>query len=559
MKSKFYDYVDGVVNGHIPAGKYIRLAVERFIKDVERKEFNFDYKAGERVVNFAEKLCHHWKGLYAGKPIELLPHQHFYLVQLFGWKRPDGTRRFRRSYKEIARKQGKTTECAIKSLFLMTKDGERGAQIYAAATKEEQATIVVNDAGRIIEISPELRGKFELYRYKENITRVVYPPESSFIKPLGRDSNRQDGFDPHVGIIDEYHAHPDDGLINVIESGMGMRVQPIIDVITTAGYNLVGPCFNLRRVCIEVLEEKKVDDSLLAMIFTLDNPEEWEDETKWIYSNPNMSDPVLRDKVMLPYLRDRYKQAKNEGSSKEVDFKTKNLNLWCDAPDVWIPDATWKLNTHGLKEENLQGATCFGGLDLASGIDLNAFALLFPDLSHNGKTIHAIKLWVFMPEANVTNNRLKMNYSDWVRAGYIHTTPGNIIDHRWIAEFIAEQTKKYNFLSGAYDPYLAHHGCIQELTRSGMMWHPFGQGYRDISTPTKEFEKRAHNAAFEHFNNPVLGWMLGNTVLVKDPNDNVKINKGLSLGKIDGVAAAINALAEAMTMGGGLQTDFFEL
>lgn len=560
MKDKFHSFVDGVIADKIPVGKYIKLAVERFIKDLDRKEFIFDYKTGARIVEYSEKCCRHWKGAFAGKPIILNPHQHFDFIQLIGWKKEDGTRRFRRSYKEVARKNFKTTESAVKAGYFITKDGEQGAQVYAAATKEDQATIVINDLGRIIENSPELKNRFNLFKYKEYVKRVVYPPTNSFAKPIGRDSNTQDGFDPYIAIVDEFHAHADSGLLNVLESGMGMRTQPLIDIITTAGYNQAGPCYELRKLCIDILEGKKQDDSLLALIYSLDSPEHWDDETQWIKANPNMFDTILRDKIILPYLRDRFKQAKNEGATKEVDFKTKNLNIWCDAPTVWIQDSIWNKNTHGLQHNYLAGATCFGGLDLASGIDLNAFALFFPDLAHVGdKKIHAIKLWVFMPEENVRNNALRFDYSDWVRAGHIITTPGNIIDHEYLVKFISAEVKKYNFVSGAYDPYLAHHGTIQGLTRDGLIWHPISQGYKTISTPTKEFEKRAHNFEFEHFGNPVLRWMLSNTALVRDPNDNIKINKGISNGKIDGIAATINALAESMSIESGIQTEIFEL
>lgn len=560
MKDKFYQFVDGVLSEKITVGKYIRLAVERFIRDIERKEFVFDYKTGIRLIEYCEKCCRHWKGSYAGKPIILNPHQHFDFIQLVGWKRDDGRRRFRRSYKEVARKNFKTTESAIKAGYFITKDGEQGAQVYAAATKEEQATIVINDLGRIIENSPELRNRFNLFKYKEYVKRVVYPPTNSFAKPIGRDSNTQDGFDPYIAIVDEYHAHNDSGLLNVLESGMGMRTQPLIDIITTAGYNQAGPCYELRKLCIDILEGTKTDDSLLAMIYTLDSVEDWEDETQWIKANPNMLDTNLRDKIIMPYLRDRYKQAKNEGATKEVDFKTKNLNVWCDAPTVWIPDAIVLKNNHGITDDHLLGRVCFGGLDLASGIDLNAFALLFPDCANiNGKSIHAIKLWVFMPEDKIKDNTLRFDYSEWVRAGYIITTPGNIIDHNFLVHFIGEETRKYNFYSGAYDPYLAHHGTIQGLTSQGLTWHPISQGWKTISTPTKELEKRAHNAELEYFNNPVFRWMLSNTALVRDPNDNVKINKGISNGKIDGIAATINALAESMTQETGIGTQFFEL
>lgn len=555
MEKPFYKYVDDVLNGRIVVGKYVRLAVERFIRDLDRKEYIFDYETGERIIKFS-KLCHHYKGDYAGKPIELLPHQEFYLIQLFGWKRPDGLRRFRRSYKEIARKNAKTTESAIKGLFLLSKDGEAGPQIYAAATKEEQARIVVNDAGKIANNSPFLRGKFETYRFKDSIKRVAYLPSNGFMTPIGRDSETQDGFDPYVGIMDEFHAHPDDGLLNVIQSGMNLRSQPLIDIITTAGYNLDGPCYKLRKTCIDILEGRKEDDSTLALIYTLDDEKDWENEEEWIKANPNMTDAYLRDRSILPALRIRYQQAKNEGSSVEVDFKTKNLNLWCDAPDIFISDSAWMANRHDINPEDLRGEACFGGLDLATGVDLCAFSLIFPGVRDK---VSAILCWCFMPEDKVRSNKLGFDYTDWVRSGHIITTPGNIIDIDYLVHFISEKIKPYYFISGAYDPYIAAHGTLQGLINDGQIWHPISQGWKSISTPTKELERRAHAGELEHFGNPVLRWMISNTTLRTDPNGNVKIDKGRPGVKIDGVAATINALAESMSTEISNDTSFTSL
>lgn len=539
-KSKFYQYIDDVEAGRKTVGKYERLAVERFLRDCDKKDYVFDYKAGERVVNFSEKLCRHWKGIYAGRPIELLGHQHFYFINLFGWKKPDGTRRFRRSYKKISRKGAKTTESAIKSLYLISKDNESGAQVYAAATKEDQATIVVNDAGRIIENSPDLRGKFKLFFYKELVKRVVFPGKSpSFIRPLGKDSDRQDGLDPSTGIIDEYHAFDDDELVNVIQSGMGMRVQPLIDIITTAGFNQTGPCFQFEKLCKEVLEGTKEDDALMAMIFDLDAEDDWEDETTWIKSNPNLTDPELATKIIMPYLQQRYREAKNEGASKEVDFKTKNLNIWCDAPEVWIPSDVWKRNTHGINKEDLYGGLCYGGLDLSSGIDITAFVLYFPSFA--GK-INVIIPYFWIPADNVKKNSIKMDYSDWVREGYIMTTPGNIIDHEYMAHFISEEVNKFKFQVLGYDPRMAYHGSIQNLLNSSIDCQPFSQSIMSITEPTKELERLAHGRELEHFNNPVLKWMMGNVTLRKDAAGNYMIDKGKSQGKIDGIAALIDAI-----------------
>lgn len=570
--SKFWQYVDDVIDDKIITGNLVKKAVERFVRDYDKKEYIFDYDTGKRIVDFTEKFCHHHKGIYAGKPIVLLPHQWFYFINLFGWKNPEtGHRRFTNSYKEVARKNAKTTESAIKGLYLLSKDNEMGAQVFVAATKEAQALIAVNDAACIVQASPKLRSKFNTYKQKEFYYRVIHPESNSFMRAIGRDSDREDGTDPSATIVDEYHAHPDDDLVNVQQSGMLMRAQPLMDRITTAGFNTDGPCYKFRRVCIDVLDGNKVDEQLFAMIFSLDKEEEWEDPEMWIKVNPNLDDPYLRDNVIMPYLKQRVREAKNEGGEKIVDVKTKNFNWWCEAKDVWIPDEKWAKNTHGISKDELLGATCFSGYDLSARHDICAVALLFweftkrnlPIVQEDGSVldmerwIHPILWWYWIPEAKVRQNKERIDYTEWVESGYIHTVPGDTIEWEYLEQVIYDEFPKYQHYSGAYDRYLATNGLIQHLDAQGFTLHDIPQGFASISEPTKEFGTLAINGQFEHFNNPVSRWMNKNTTIIRDSNRNIKIqkidgNKGNL--KIDGIAAAINALAEAMSVeidGGG--------
>jgi len=518
--------------------------VSRFLSDIKKKDFEFNYDAGERCVKFIELLCRHWKGEWAGKPIILEPHQHFYFINLFGWLRADGTRRFRSGYKEVARKNAKTTEQALIGLFHMSKDFEEGAQVYAAATKEAQATIVVNDAGQIAKKSPELSQRFQLFELRGDVKRVVFPDSSSFMTPIGRDSKTQDGFDPSLGIIDEYHAHPTSHIRDVIESGTGARRQPLINIITTAGFNKQSPCYELRKTSIDILNGVLTDDSFFACIHSLDETDNWHDDTTWVKANPN-----INASVKLSNLRDLYQKAVNEKGQKEVDFKTKNLNIWTDASAVWIPDSAWKKNTHKLTPEILRAKTCYGGLDLASVSDLNCYVLLFPDVVEiKGKPITALVPFFYMPEDNVAeaSKRSRVDFKKWIDAGYIKTTPGNITDYNFIEADVVELTKIYDFKSLAFDPWNAGN-LIGDLSNHGIECHELRQTYSGLSNPTKQFERMFLGGLFEHFNNPVLRWMLGNVELDKDANGNIKPNKAKSQNKIDGISATINALAESMT------------
>jgi len=498
---------------------------------MKRKDIYLDWEIVNRVCSFVE-LLNHWKGEWAGKGIKLEDHQVFYLGSLFGWiNKETGLRRFRTSFKTVARKNAKTTECACKALYHLMYDGEQGAQVYSAATKEDQARIVVNDAGQIIKKTPGLQGKFKLFKAREKITRVIYPGTNSFIHPLGSDSDSQDGFDPSYGIIDEYHAHPNDMMLNVIESGMGARRQPLIDIITTAGFNKDYPCFaSLRKTAIEILEGSKDDDTFFTLIYELDTDDDWQDEKNWIKSNPN-----LGVSVNIEFLRSRLLQAQNEGGTKEVDFKTKNLNVWTDSPDTWISDEVWMKCDFG-KFTPLPGAVCYGGLDLASVRDITALLFLFP-----GEKNHIVPYFFINEEMARQRKMDGLRYDVWAQQGFIEVTPGNATDYNYIKKRVLDFCKLYEVRKINYDRFNSSQLVI-DLLEEGVLMEGFGQGFISMSMPTKEFEKQILSREINHQGNPVLRWMMGNVQLKTDPAGNIKVDKGSSFEKVDGVVAAIMAL-----------------
>ncbi len=542
--SKFYQYIDGVISGKIETGELIQLSVNRFLNDIKNAAFEFDFDRGLHVVNFIEKFCRHHKGEWAGQPFDLQSHQHFYYMNLFGWIREDGTRRFRSSYKEVARKNAKTTEAALSSIYHVTKDNEPGAQVYAGATKEAQAIIVVNDAGNIIKKSPALVKRFELFELRGDVKRVYYPGSNSIISPIGRDSKTQDGFDPSLSIMDEYHAHPTSHTRDVIESGMGARRQPLSIIITTAGFNKQGPCYKLRHTAVNILKGKLIDESFLAIIHSMDKNDDWHDMTKWVKANPN-----LHSSVKLDYLKDQFTKAKNEGGQKEVDFRTKNLNQWTDAADVWVTDELWQKNSYSTDPSYLNKLKCRGGLDLASTSDINAFLLIFPEFREvNGKKISAVLCNFYIPEDNVEimSRRDQVDYRKWVNEGFIKTTPGNVTDYDYIERDIYDIRQRYDLERISFDPWNA--GSIAgHIANEGIPLLELRQGFSSLNTPSKTFEKMAKSGQFEHFNNPVLTWMLGNVALDRDANGNIKPNKAKSINKIDGISALIDAIADWLT------------
>ena len=529
-------YLDGILSGEITTGKLMKLACGRHLLDLKKQEtddfpYYFDEKEGERWLRFALK-CNHWKGEFAGKQIELMPHQQFYFMMLFGWRRADNTRRFRTSYKEIARKNGKTTECALKALGHLILDKEPGAQVYFAATKEEQARIGFGDAQEIIKASPKLKSHYKIYTKS-----VTFG--NSFIKPIGSDSNTSDGFDPSYGIIDEYHAHPTSGMLNVLESGMGARRQPLIDIITTAGFNRQSPCYSeTRKSSINILSGITDDESHLALIFSMDEGDDWEDEANWLKANPNFGVSVKPE-----FLRERYRKAKNEGGSKEVDFKTKNLNIWTDTERTWIPDDVWMKCNEVVSEEDLYGMPCYAGLDLASTRDICAFVLVFPMV--DGR--YYVHPYFFIPELSAKERTKKdgVNYDTWIREGLMIETPGNVTDYDYIRAKINDLGKRYEIVKIGYDRYNASQLVIN-LGQDGFKCEPFGQGYGSMSAPTKELERLVYQDQIMHGGNPVMRWMCSNVSIEMNPAADIKISKSKSSEKVDGMVALVMGLGQAM-------------
>ena len=533
MQNRFDRYINDVLSGKVKTGELTRLAVERCVNDMSKNwEYELDFRIVHRVCSFFEML-HHWKGEWAGKPIHLEDHQVFYLGNLFGWvNKETGLRRFRTSFKAVARKNAKTTESACKAIYHLMADGEQGAQVYSAATKEDQARLVVNDAGQIIRKTKYLVNKFKMYRSREKITRILYPTTNSFIHPLGSDSDSQDGFDPSYGIIDEYHAHPTDAMLNVIESGMGARQQPLIDIITTAGFNKTYPCYtNLRRVAIEVLRGIKTDESFFALIYEPDKDDDWQDETTWIKSNPN-----LGVSVSIDHLRARMQQAKNEGGTKEIDFKTKNLNIWTDASKVWIPDDRWMECNFGSFVPKKK-AECYGGLDLASVRDITSLAFVFP-----GDKLQIVN-YFFVNEEMVKNRRMDgVRYDIWASEGFMEITPGNVTDYDYIKKRVLEICELYDVKKIHYDRWNSSQLVIN-LIEIGVHMEPFGQGFASMNAPTKELERLVYTHEINHQGNPVLRWMLSNVEIQTNPAGDVKVDKGKSADKVDGIVATIMAIA----------------
>lgn len=526
-------YAEQVRSGEILVCEYVRLAVRRYYTDLDRaldKGWYFDKKAAMRAIRFIEKLKH-TKGEWAGQRFRLEPWQQFVLWNIFGWKNADGMRRFRYAYIEIARKNGKTALSAGIGLYMLFADGESRPEVYSAATVKDQAKICFSDAVEIVKAT-DLKNYLTPYR-----NSIVYELKGGTMKPLSSDYGTHDGLNPSCGIIDEFHAHKDSGMFDVIKSAFGARRQPLMFIITTAGFDKSGACYAYRENVIKVLRGVNEDDSLFGIIYTLDDKSEWDDPKMWIKANPNLGVSLSAD-----YLADQVKDAKNRPEAVR-NVMTKNVDLWVDAERTWILDDAWQKCIGTTAPADLKGCACWGGLDLSNVSDITAYVLLF----HENDCFQLLPhFWI--PEEKMLEKVRKenINYDKWVAEGYVTVTPGNVIDYDFVKADILRIVADYDLRTSAYDRWNASQTII-DLQNEGMECNPFGQGYGSMSAPTKEFEKLVLTGKIEHFGNPVLRWMLASTLVKTDPAGNIKPDKEKSTQKIDGIVAAIMALGEWMT------------
>ena len=551
-----HKYAIAVRDGKITAGRYIKLAVERYFKDLEfghERGLYFDEDEADRSIRFYS-IIKHTKGEKAGTFFKLEPWQQFINWNLFGWYTKEGVRRFRYAYVKVARKNGKSTLVAPIGLYKLTLGdyGEGATEVYSSATKKEQARIVFDEARRMVNKSEVLKKLCKSFAHE-----IRSPLNDGIFKALGSDSDTMDGLNPVLSIIDEYHAHVTDGVFEVMKSALGARQSPLIYIITTAGKNKASPCFAFESDCKAMLEGNFVDDTVFAMIFDLDESDfeheeyidkkgniairyKWESPEVWKKANPNLGVSVSEK-----YLADECKQSLRN-PLKMANFMTKNLNVWVGSPKKWIPSDIWMQNYEAISDSELEGLECWGGMDLAMRDDFCSFVLLF---LHKGR--YVLKHWCWIPE-NTMDKRISAGLyqlSKWVEDGHVFVTQGDITDYSEIQAFILDICQKYNVLSIGYDPYNATN-LVLNLQDEGINMRSFGQT-KQMIVPTKLFYELAISRKLNHLNSPVLNWMIGNVEAKIDKNENMYLHKGEATkkgGKIDGIIASVIALGEQLSL-----------
>lgn len=526
----YNQYADDVRSGKVIAGKFIKQAVERYYRLFERKDIVFKPHLVERVIGFVG-ILKHYTGRHAGKPFVLLPWQQFAVACIYGFykvdENGDESRLVSSVYIEMARKNGKSAFAAALCLYHLIGDGEMNAEVYLAANSRDQAKVSFTMCSNFASGLDPKRKYLESYRDRINFDKTL-----SFMRVLAADSSKLDGPNPSMFLLDEYHAAKNSSLKDVLQSGQGMRDDPMSVIITTAGFDKLSPCYQMREMCTEVLGGLKEDDTLFAMIFSLDEGDDWKDESVWIKSNPN-----LGVTVKPKYLREQVQKAIN-APSEEVGVKTKNINLWCDAETVWIPDHYILEASKNIKFDDYKNRDCYVGIDLSSTSDLTCVAYMFPPIDGEN---YSFKVHYYLPEAALQEKRFKELYGQWRRLGLITITPGNVTDYDYIINDLMDVNSKVYIQKVAYDQWNATQFVIG-ATERGLPMEPFSQALGNFNKPTKEMERLILSGCAWIDNNVINRHCFRNVVMARDRNGNTKPSKQYDEKKIDGVIAMLEAL-----------------
>ena len=518
---KVHDWAADVRTGRLPSCRLIRLAVARWDNDWKRTDLYLDAKPFLVYVSFCREL-RHYKGDLAGKPFELAHWEMFFAANVLGWKRKaTGKRRYTAADLLVPRKNGKTMFAASLALFLMLLDGESGAEVYTAAVDKAQAKICFDAAKKMVEKSIFA----QMVRPLRNT--VEYPTTDSFLSPLSKETKNKDGLNPHAAVCDERHAWVSNDMNDLIKTGMGARSQPLLISITTAGLDTSLPYYSDLQVYIDVLDGVKEMDDRFIMLYMPDKDADWNDREVWKMVNPN-----LGVSLSWEYMENMYAEAKLKGGSTLVSFLVKNLDMWVDAPEVWIPDDDIKANN--AEVDIPEGEECWVGIDFAAKTDIVAIALFYPRFS-------AFRYLFMVPEAKVEQNKDIVDYRRWADQGWLKVLPGKVIDEDIFMALLLLELDRWKVRRICYDPW-SMWNLLNKFGKYTEVLMEYSQSIRYMSVPTKHLESEVLEHRMNFLNNPVIRWMFKNVVVYRDPNNNIKLNKAKSRNKIDGVVASVDAL-----------------
>jgi len=544
-------YAEQVVGGEILSCRWVQLACQRQLNDLARfKGKGSPYRFNPKLVDRdgrsfypADNLCAfierlpHVKGPLAGESIILEPWQIFILSTVFGWVKSDGKRRYRRSYIEVPRGNAKSTLSSAVALYMLAADGEGGAEVYSLATTRDQARIVFGDAQTMARRSAGFRSRFAVNVGAHNMHVLA---SGSKFEALSAEGSTLDGLNIHFGCVDELHAHKTRTVYDVVETGTGKRDNSLLWVITTAGSNRAGICYEARTFVTKLLNGVFEDDTQFGIVYGLDDGDDWTTENALVKANPNWGISV-RPEILGPL------QAKAMQLPSAVNnFKTKHLNEWVNADTAWMDMRAWDVcGDSSLDIEAFTGQPCWVGLDLASKTDIAALMLMFqhPEISD----AYVVFGKYYLPEDTVQAAG-NSQYPGWMRTGRLTVTPGNVIDFGWIEADLLDLVSRFAVQAVAFDPFQATQLSTRMLAE-GLPMIEVRPTVLNFSEPMKTLEALVLQRKLVHDGDPVLTWMASNVVAHLDAKDNIYPRKERAENKIDGIVALIMALSRAIKPG----------
>ncbi len=534
-----FSYADSVVSGAKLSCEAEQLACKRFLSDLDRDfDYHFDHEKAVRAINFIEKLPH-VKGQWAAKRlrITLQPWQKFIVANLFGWVHKETRlRRFRKAYICVPRKNGKSVLAAAIAIYMLVADHEHGAEIYCGATTEKQAWEVFRPARLMADKSPSLRRAFAMQVNAKSITAWN---DSRFEPVIGKPG---DGSSPSLAIVDEYHEHVTSDLYDTMDTGQGAREQGLMLVITTAGSNITGPCYELQKDVERVLTGLVDNDEVFGIIYGIDKNDAWTDEQSLIKANPNWGISVGSD-----FLKAAQKYA-TQNSSKQNAFKTKHLNVWCWAKSAFFNANKWvecgdpTLNINDFKNDD-----CYIGLDLAKIYDISSMAIVFLRII-SGEKHYYIFTKNYLPEDTITSDdfpQLQELYRNWLNAGHLLIGGHAEMDFRIISgEIIAMKEDGFSIVEVPHDPHYAFLISV-ELSEAGLIPVEIKQHGSQLGPGMREIEAALAGGRVHHDGNPLTNWAIGNVLGREFSNGGIMPDKESKISKIDPAVAAIMGVGRA--------------
>lgn len=500
----------------------------------------FDEAKADYAVQFINCLKH-TKGRWIGQPFELLPWQDRIIRDVFGTVKENGYRQYNTAYVEIPKKNGKSELAAGVALYMTCGDGEWGAEVYGCASDRQQASIVFDVAVDMVDQCPALKKRIKPVM---SVKRLVYQPTNSFYQVLSAEAYTKHGLNVHAVIFDELHSQPNRELFDVMTKGSGdARTQPLFFLITTAGTDRHSVCFEQHQKAEDILLGRKIDPTFYPVIYGVPDDADWSLEEVWHQANPSLGYTIDIEKV-----RNAYLSAKDNPAEENI-FRQLRLNQWVKQSTRWMQMEKWDACAFPVDERELLDRECYGGLDLSSSIDITAFVLVFPPRDDLEKYVILPYFWI--PEENMVQRvrRDHVPYDVWEKQGMLMTTEGNVIHYGFIESYIDSLGKKFHIKEIAFDRWGAVQ-MVQNLEELGFTVVPFGQGFKDMSPPSKELMKLTLEQKLAHGGHPVLRWMMDNIFVRTDPAGNIKPDKEKSTEKIDGAVAAVMALDRAIRNGG---------